>query len=62
MSLDTQRRQVTDVYGTLMMTGADRLGKVGKGKYDMWYDWVVKTVVSSCMSVGRPLETSFSIL
>ena len=21
----------------------------------MWYDWVVKALVSSCMSVGRPL-------
>ena len=27
----------------------------GRGKYDMWYDWVVKALVSSCMSVGRPL-------
>ena len=25
MSLDTQRRQVADVHGTLMMTGDDRL-------------------------------------
>ena len=29
--------------------------KAGRGKYDMWYDWVVKALVSSCMSVGRPL-------
>ena len=28
--------------------------KTGRGKYDMWwYDWVVKTLLSSCMSVGR---------
>ena len=65
------------MYGTLMMTGTDRLGrgtvtpvvsqrsevgqgvlgrKSGRGKYDMWYDWVVKEFVSSCMSVGRPLS------
>ena len=76
LALDTQRRQVADVHGTLLMAGADRLGggtgtpvvsqrseagqgilgsKAGRGKYDMWYDWVVKALVSSCMSVGRPL-------
>ena len=26
MSLDVQRRHVTDVHGTLLMTGTDRLG------------------------------------
>ena len=67
---------MTDVYGTLLMSGVDRLGgdtetpvvsqrseaghgilrnKAGRGKYDMWYDWVVKLLVSSCMSVGSPL-------
>ena len=66
LSLDTQRRQVTDVHGTLLMTSTDRLGgdtgtpvvsqrseggegileiKSGRGKYDMWYDWVVKEIV-----------------
>ncbi len=29
--------------------------KVGRAKYDMWYDWVVKALVSSCMFVGRSL-------
>ncbi len=29
--------------------------KVGRGKYDMWYDWVTKAIVTSCMSVGIPL-------
>ena len=29
--------------------------KAGRGKYDMWYDWVVKALVSSCILVGRPL-------
>ena len=54
---------MTDVHGTLMMsgwryrytvvsqlseTGQGILGsKTGRGKYDMWYDWVVKALVSS---------------
>ena len=29
--------------------------KSGRGKYDMWCDWVVKVFLSSCMSVGRSL-------
>ncbi len=29
--------------------------KAGRGNYDMWYDWVVKALVSSCISVGCPL-------
>ena len=34
--------------------GRSKLGaKSGRDKYDMWYDWVVKTLLSSCMSVGR---------
>ena len=34
--------------------GRVKLGvKSGRGKYDMWYDWVVKALLSSCMSVGR---------
>ena len=31
------------------------VAKTGRGKYDMWYDWVVKALLSSCMSVGRSL-------
>ena len=67
---------MTDVHGTLMMGGVDRLSggtgtpvlsqrseretgvlgsKTCRGKYDMWYDWVVKTLVSSCMSVRLTL-------
>ena len=35
-------------------TGRGKLGaKGGRGKYDMWYDCVVKALLSSCMSVGR---------
>ena len=30
--------------------------KSGRGKYDMWYDWVVKSFLSSCMSVGHSFE------
>ena len=73
LSLDTYRRQVSDLHGTLLMEGDDRLGggtdtpvvsqrsevgegilgiEGGRGKYDMWYDWVVKSIVSSFMSVG----------
>ena len=34
-------------------TGGVKLGaKSGRGKYDIWYDWVVKAILSSCMSVG----------
>ena len=34
--------------------GRGKLGaKAGRGKYDMWYEWVVKALLSSCMSVGR---------
>ncbi len=57
---------MTDVYCTLLMSGADRLGgdtdtplvsqrsevgqgmfgsTGGRGKYDMWYDFVVKDQV-----------------
>ena len=35
--------------------------KTGRGKCDMWYDWVVRALVSSFMSVGRPLTERLAI-
>ena len=41
-----------DVIGS--ESGRVKLGvKSGRGKYDVWYDWVVKALLSSYMSVGR---------
>ena len=44
----------TPVVSQRSEAGSGKLGvKACRGKYDMWYEWVVKTLLSLCMSVGR---------
>ena len=73
---------MSDVHGTLLIPGTDRLGggkwtpvvsqrsevgqgilgiKAGRGKYDMWYDWVVTALLSSCMSFVASLTFHASL-